>query len=56
VVEAAILTSRLDMLPRDKIMSEIAYLKIAIDKTAGPEEREAWEWLMDKIAAHQGSV
>lgn len=53
VVEAAILTSRLDMLPRDKIMSEIAYLKIAIDKTAGPEEREAWEWLMARIAAQQ---
>jgi hypothetical protein len=55
VVEAAILTSRLDMLPRDKIASEIAYLQIAIDKTAGPEEREAWEWLMARIAAHQAA-
>lgn len=55
VVEAAILTSRLDMLPRDKIMSEIAYLQIAIDKTAGQEEREAWEWLMARIAAHQAA-
>lgn len=52
VIEAAILTSRLDMLPRDKIEREIAYLQIAIDKTAGPREREAWEWLMAKMRAH----
>jgi uncharacterized protein len=55
VVEAAILTSRLHMLPRSKIMSEVDYLKIAIDKTAGPEERQAWDWLMERIAAHHGS-
>ena len=43
------------MLPRSKIMSEVDYLKIAIDKTAGPEERQAWDWLMERIAAHHGS-
>ncbi len=53
VVEAAILTSRLHMLPPEKIDAEIAYLRIAIDKTAGPHEREAWGWLMEKIAAHR---
>src|SRR6185437_2897838 len=47
VVEAAILTSRLFMLPRDKVKREIAYLQIAIDKTAGPEEAEAWSWLKE---------
>ncbi len=52
VIEAAILTSRLFMLPRDKVEREIAYLRIAIDKTAGPEEQEAWSWLMERIAAH----
>jgi len=51
VVEAAILVSRLHMLPRAKIDSEMAYLAIAIDKTAGPRELEAWGWLTDKIAA-----
>jgi uncharacterized protein len=51
VIEAAILVSRLDRLPREKIESELAYLKIAIDKTAGPEELEAWDWLIEKIAA-----
>jgi hypothetical protein len=50
VVEAAILVSRLHMLPLDKIKREIAYLEIAVGKTAGPAESEAWEWLMDRIA------
>ena len=53
VVEAAILVSRLHMLPQEKIDREIAYLKIAIDKTAGPREREAWKRLMQRIAEHR---
>jgi hypothetical protein len=56
VVEAAILVSRLGMLPREKIEQEIAYLEIAIAKTAGPPEQEAWGWLMDKIHAHYESM
>ena len=52
VVEAAILVSRLDMLPRKKVELEISYLQIAVAKTAGPAEQEAWSWLMDKIRAH----
>ena len=49
VVEAAILVSRLHMLPEEKINAEMAYLQIAIDKTAGPRELEAWQWLTDAI-------
>jgi hypothetical protein len=49
VIEAAILVSRLGRLPPEKIDREIAYLSIAVDKTAGPREREAWDWLMDRI-------
>ena len=45
VIEAAVLVSRLHMLPPQKVQSEFAYLQIAIDKTAGPEEHEAWGWL-----------
>jgi hypothetical protein len=52
VLEAAILSTRLDRLPREKIDSEIAYLKIAIDKTAGDAEREAWDMVLAKISAH----
>jgi len=49
VVEAAILVSRLHMLPLEKIKREIAYLEIAVGKTAGPAEAEAWGWLMERI-------
>lgn len=52
VIEAAILVSRLHMLPQEKIEREIAYLEIAISKTAGAREQQAWDWLMDKVAAH----
>lgn len=52
VLEAAILASRLHMLTRDKIEAELAYLSIAIDKTAGEREKMAWDWLQEKIAAH----
>ena len=49
VVEAAILVSRLHLLPWDKVEREIAYLEIAVGKTAGPREQEAWDWLTAHI-------
>ena len=49
VVELSILASRLERLPKEKVMTERAYLQIAIDKTAGGRELEAWAWLVDKI-------
>jgi hypothetical protein len=51
VIEAAILVSRLRLLPRGTIESEIAYLGIAVAKTAGEREREAWSWLTQAITA-----
>jgi hypothetical protein len=53
VIEAAILVSRLDMLPAEKIEREMAYLEIAIGKTAGPREREAWGWLVAAIESYR---
>lgn len=53
VVEGAVLVSRLHMLDDAKIAGEMAYLQIAIDKTAGPGEHEAWGWLQQAIAAHR---
>jgi hypothetical protein len=50
VVEGAVLVSRLHLLPREKIDTEMRYLQIAIDKTAGPDEREAWAWLQAAAA------
>lgn len=55
VIEAAILVSRLHVLSPDKIDAERDYLRIAIDKTAGPAEREAWGWLMERIDRHRGA-
>ena len=52
VIEGAVLVSRLHMLPREKVSTEMAYLQIAIDKTAGPEEHEAWGWLQHAVARH----
>jgi hypothetical protein len=49
VLEAAILVSRLERLPRNKIESELDYLHIGLDKTAGPSELEAWNWLLEKV-------
>ena len=49
MVEAAILVSRLHLLPEQKIRSELEYLGIAIKKTAGEKERTAWQWLMEKV-------
>ncbi|MEE9338464.1 MAG: DUF447 domain-containing protein [Methylococcaceae bacterium] len=53
VLEAAILVSRLKMLPIEKINSEIEYLKIGLDKTAGDNEYEAWGWLMQLVEQHK---
>ena len=38
VIELAVLVSRLHMLPNRKLLSELPYLQIAIDKTAGERE------------------
>jgi uncharacterized protein len=50
VIEGAVLVSRLHMLPAAKIDAEMAYLQIAIDKTAGAAEHEAWGWLQQAVA------
>lgn len=49
VIELAVLVSRLYMLPMEKIEAEIAYLKIAIEKTAGERELQAWQWLIERV-------
>jgi len=56
VIEGAVLVSRLHLLPRAKIESEMAYLQIAIDKTAGPCEHEAWDWLREAVARAAATV
>ncbi len=53
VLEAAILVSRLKMLSIEKIDSEIEYLSIGLNKTAGEKEREAWSWLLALVKTHK---
>jgi hypothetical protein len=56
VLEAAILISRLKRLPIEKIESEIDYLRIGLEKTAGDKEWEAWGWLMTVIDDYKAGV
>lgn len=49
VIEAAVLVSRLHILPEEKVTTELGYLEIAITKTAGPREHQAWTWLTDRV-------
>lgn len=56
VVELAVLVSRLHMLPIEKIEAEITYLEIAIKKTAGERELEAWGWLIERIDNHKAAI
>lgn len=53
VLEAAILISRLDRLPWDKIQTELDYLRIGLEKCAGERELQAWGWLMEIIEQHR---
>ena len=55
VIEGAVLVSRLHMLPPEKVDIEMSYLQIAIDKTAGPPEQEAWGWLQEAVAKHRAA-
>ncbi len=55
VLELAVLTTRLKMLPPEKVENELKYLEIAISKTASPREQEAWGWLMEKVETWRGS-
>ncbi len=49
VLEAAILYSRISRLSPAKILTELEYLHIGFNKTAGPKERQAWDWLSKAI-------
>ena len=53
VVEASILVSRLRLLPAEKVDRDMDYLRIAVEKTGGPREREAWRWLAERIRRHR---
>ena len=47
------LVSRLHLLPVERIAEEMAALQVAIDRSAGPEEREAWSWLLEAVESRR---
>ncbi len=49
VLETAIYATRVHMLARDFLESELARLQVIVDKTAGPDEHEAMATLVDYI-------
>ena len=49
VLEAAIYATRLHLLPRTFIDSELERLQVIVDKTAGPREVEAMALLTDYV-------
>jgi len=51
VLEAAILSTRLHFLPHEKVVQEMTYLAIAVSKTAGAAEVEAWRWIEEKVCS-----
>ena len=51
VLEAAIYATRLHLLPRSFLDSEMARLQVIVDKTAGPQEIEAMALLTEHIRA-----
>jgi hypothetical protein len=40
----------------EKITQDINYHLIAIEKTAGARELEAWGWLMEAVTNHQAAM
>jgi len=49
VVEAAILATRIGILPREEIEQEFAGLAVLVEKTGGTRERQAFAFLRDYI-------
>jgi uncharacterized protein len=49
VVEAAILATRLALLPREEIEAEYRKLAVLVEKTGGPRELEAFAFLQEYI-------
>ena len=55
VLEASILASRARHLPAAEIRAELDRLAVLVDKTAGPREREAWAYVLQRVRAAAGA-
>jgi hypothetical protein len=54
VLEAAILATRLHLLPAAEVAAEYAKLRVLVEKTGGPAEHEAFAFLEDHFQRHSG--
>lgn len=55
VLEAAILATRIQLIPRDELLTQFAALKIIVEKTAGSRETEAFQLLETYLAEYDGT-
>jgi len=53
VIEAAILATRLHLIPEREISNALTFLAPAVEKTGGPSELQAWQLIMDFIHQRQ---
>jgi len=53
VLEAAILSTRLHMLPKSEVAAEFAKFRTIVGKTGGPAEHEAMAFLEDHLANYR---
>jgi hypothetical protein len=51
VIEAAILATRLHLLPRQEVEAEFRKFRVIVDKTGGPAECEAMSFLESRLQA-----
>jgi hypothetical protein len=49
VLEASIIASRARRLPTAEIRAELARLQVLVDKTAGPRERQAMDFVRERV-------
>lgn len=56
VLEAAILATRVDFLPHDRIRAELARLLEPVNKTGGAAEKRAFDFLQKFVAARCGQA
>ena len=54
VVEAAILATRLHLLPHDEVAAEFRKFRVIVDKTGGPAEHEALDFLQAHLDRARG--
>ncbi len=56
IVEAAILATRIGIIPDADIRNELTRLSILVQKTAGSQERKAWDLLVTSIDNQIGGI